>query len=794
MKHLPLLLIAAPSLCLGQEDPLEGHSSHGEVFNDGPRQSAYLVADSYNVDFPLSAASEEAQAFFTQGVAFLHGFYYFEAERTFRHVAALDPDQPMAYWGMAMANVDNEDRAAGFARVAWLKRGLADERERLYIDAVARFHEVEGPETPKRLDPEADEEKLEKEKEARGKRRKGRAQRLVKDYEDIVWAYPGDVEAKAFLVNRLWLNNRLGVATSSRHANEALLQQVFATIPNHPAHHYRIHLWDAKDSAEHVVSAALSSGPSLPEVAHMWHMGGHIFAQLGRHTEAAWQQQASARVDHAQMIRDWVLPDQIHNFAHNNEWCTRSLRSHGRVREAVSLAKNMVELPRHPQYNTLDKRGSANYGRRRLLEVLELFEQWDELVALSRTMYLEPSEEADDLADRAYLLAKAHAYLADWAGFEAEVASLEGALAKAKLDRVEALEAEEEALLAEDKSTKALNEAMAKVLEEHQRELSSMRDQLEALAALRAALEGEDLKDNLKILKERRFDKAHLAELCLAVGEEKEALALARDAAKNRTGVLRVHATLAHVLHETGETEEALEVFDELRAWSAHADLDLPVTQRLAPLAEARGLPADWRPTPALADDVPAAARPDLDELGPMRWTPPTAPEWSAPNGFGGEVALADYRGKPVLVIFFLGFGCVHCVDQLLAFSPEYEHFLEAGIEIVAIGTDTVEQLTESQADRDEDEAYAFPILSNADLDLFKAYRAYDDFEDTPLHGTYLIDGAGRVRWIDISYEPFMDWEFALAESVRLLGLPEPSAVGPVSSTAPATSEVGGQE
>ena len=38
----------------------------------------------------------------------------------------------------------------------------------------------------------------------------------------------------------------------------------------------------------------------------------------------------------------WVLPDQIHNFAHNNEWCTRSLRNHGRVSEAVSLAKNMV--------------------------------------------------------------------------------------------------------------------------------------------------------------------------------------------------------------------------------------------------------------------------------------------------------------------------------------------------------------------------------------------------------------------------------------------------------------------
>lgn len=801
MKQLSLptlVTLALASLATAQEagEPLEGHSSHGEVFNEGPRQAAYLHADSYNVDFPISASTEEIQTFFNQGVAFLHGFWFFEAERTFRHIAALDPDCPMAYWGMAMANVDNEDRAAGFARVAWLKRGLGDKREQRYIDMIARFHEVEGPETPKRLDPELDEEKLEKESEARGKRRKSRAQRLARDYEALVWAYPEDVEAKALLVNRLWLNNRFGVPTSSRQANDALLQQVFTERADHPAHHYRIHLWDSKENAEHVVDAALSSGPSSPKVAHMWHMGGHIFAQLGRHTDAAWQQEASARVDHAHMIRDWVLPDQIHNFAHNNEWCTRSLRNHGRVSEAISLAKNMVELPRHPRYNMLDERGSANYGRRRLLEVLELFEQWEELVSLSQTMYLEPSEEAGDRADRAYMLAKAHAYLEDWAGFEAEVTSLEGALAAAKLDRVEALEEAEDSALAEDKGNKEINEAMTAVLEEHQRELSSMRDKVEALAALRGALEGEDLEDNLSVLKKRGFDRAHLAELCLGAGETEQAVELARDAAKNKKGVLREHATLAHVLFETGEAEEALELFDELREWTGRTDLSLPVMQRLAPLAEARELPADWRPAARLAADIPQSARPDLDSLGPLRWTPPAAPDWSLAGGLGSETSLSDYEGRPVLVIFFLGFGCVHCVDQLLAFAPEYERFQQAGIELVAIGTDSVEELKESQTDRSEDEAYPFPILADPDLDTFRAYRAYDDFEAEPLHGTYLVDGNGRVRWIDISYEPFMDWEFLLEESQRLLGLPEPGTLGPLSGSPESGLETssGGQE
>ena len=49
------------------------------------------------------------------------------------------------------------------------------------------------------------------------------------------------------------------------------------------------------------------------------------------------------------------------------------------------------------------------------------------------------------------------------------------------------------------------------------------------------------------------------------------------------------------------------------------------------------------------------------------------------------------------------------------------------------------------------------------------SFVAGDDFEDQPLNGTFLIDSLGRVRWQDISYEPFMDAEFLLKESKRLL-------------------------
>ena len=57
-----------------------------------------------------------------------------------------------------------------------------------------------------------------------------------------------------------------------------------------------------------------------------------------------------------------------------------------------------------------------------------------------------------------------------------------------------------------------------------------------------------------------------------------------------------------------------------------------------------------------------------------------------------------------------------------------------------------------------------------------------DDFEEDELHGTFLIDESGKLRWQDISYEPFMEPEFLLKEAQRLLEIPAtqstPAATG----------------
>jgi len=93
---------------------------------------------------------------------------------------------------------------------------------------------------------------------------------------------------------------------------------------------------------------------------------------------------------------------------------------------------------------------------------------------------------------------------------------------------------------------------------------------------------------------------------------------------------------------------------------------------------------------------------------------------------------------------------------------------------IVAVSSETKEQLAQQREKKGSD-LYPFPLRADPSLELFKAYRCYDDFEKTPLHGTFFIspdkEGRPRIRWQDISYDPFMDAPFLLDECKRLLSL-----------------------
>ena len=67
-----------------------------------PTLPAHIMTGQGHIDFPITTSNPKAQEFFNQGVAQMHSFWAFEAERSFLQAAALDPQAAMPYWGIAM--------------------------------------------------------------------------------------------------------------------------------------------------------------------------------------------------------------------------------------------------------------------------------------------------------------------------------------------------------------------------------------------------------------------------------------------------------------------------------------------------------------------------------------------------------------------------------------------------------------------------------------------------------------------------------------------------------------------
>jgi peroxiredoxin len=263
--------------------------------------------------------------------------------------------------------------------------------------------------------------------------------------------------------------------------------------------------------------------------------------------------------------------------------------------------------------------------------------------------------------------------------------------------------------------------------------------------------------------------KARLARYCFLTGDHTRSRKLLDELVNRSDNEVPPLAVQVDLLHRMRDRERAREAFARLRSVAAHADLDSPLVDRLSRLAKQLEWPRDWREKPEARDDT--GDRPDLASLGPVHWGPSRAPAWTLTDASGRQHSSASYQGRPVVVIFYLGFGCLHCVEQLHVFAPLKEEFESAGISLVGISTETRQELLQARENFSSDEPFPIQLFSNAALDVFKAFRAFDDFEQMPLHGTFLIDARGMVRWSDVSYEPFMDATFLLQESRRLLGM-----------------------
>ncbi|HVR42017.1 MAG TPA: hypothetical protein VMS56_01125 [Thermoanaerobaculia bacterium] len=281
-----------------------------------------------SVEFPVSCAPE-VRAQFERGVALLHSFWYDEAERTFRAVAAADRRCGMAWWGVAMAQYhplwtppSPEDLARGRKAANEAKAaGAKTPRERAYIDAIRAFYFPASADHPTR------------------------ARAYEKAIEELVRRHPDDDEAKIFHALML-IEHGMSMPNDKTYTwQKKAAASLNAMLEKHPEHpgiaHYVIHSFDYPALAHLAVDAAHAYSKIAPSSAHALHMPSHIFVRLGMWADTIDSNRASAAAGIANVRTPGVTSwDSLHAW----DYLAYAHLQRGEDAEVEALMREMREV------------------------------------------------------------------------------------------------------------------------------------------------------------------------------------------------------------------------------------------------------------------------------------------------------------------------------------------------------------------------------------------------------------------------------------------------------------------
>lgn len=128
------------------------------------------------------------------------------------------------------------------------------------------------------------------------------------------------------------------------------------------------------------------------------------------------------------------------------------------------------------------------------------------------------------------------------------------------------------------------------------------------------------------------------------------------------------------------------------------------------------------------------------------------APEFSLKDADGKLVSLSDFRGTPVLLVFYPLDWSPGCSQQLDLYQQEWSEFEKRGINVLGISVDSIYSHGAWAAVR----KIGFPLLSDFNprgetAEKYNIYRKEDGFSERAL---YVIDSEGVIRYGFIS--PFL--------------------------------------
>lgn len=125
------------------------------------------------------------------------------------------------------------------------------------------------------------------------------------------------------------------------------------------------------------------------------------------------------------------------------------------------------------------------------------------------------------------------------------------------------------------------------------------------------------------------------------------------------------------------------------------------------------------------------------------------APQFTLPTNTGdGEVSLADYRGKWVVLYFYPKDFTSGCTLEARRFQQDLPKYIAQNVQILGVSADDVD----SHAEFCESEGLKFPLLADTDGKVSKAYGSW--MGSVSSRHTYIIDPKGMMREQYLGVQP----------------------------------------
>ena len=119
------------------------------------------------------------------------------------------------------------------------------------------------------------------------------------------------------------------------------------------------------------------------------------------------------------------------------------------------------------------------------------------------------------------------------------------------------------------------------------------------------------------------------------------------------------------------------------------------------------------------------------------------APDFTLPGTGGREYSLREFRGQPVVLVFYPGDNTPVCTKQLNQYTSDIDQFEAAGAQVLAISPQSVtshERFSCAQG------GFAFPLLADEDKGVGRAYGIIGPV-GFYRRSAFVVDAGGIIRY-----------------------------------------------